>query len=218
VWAIAVGVLLVMGFALRVWLARRMRQQAVRGARLLEEGRCAEALEVFEALRGRGSLGPGAQYLVGIARLMLWQLEAAFVELQRAWNGAQWQPAMRDAVPAALALTCALLGRTSPAAQWLEYARPGAGDGYAGLARAVLACRAGDFASAAGLLEAPATAALTQMPGALREALQAWCRERTTGRRQAVDAVVLFGETGPDTLAKVWPELAAFVLGGQREG
>jgi hypothetical protein len=47
--------------------------------------------------------------------------------------------------------------------------------------------------------------------GALVNALRAWAIERTTGELRHVDRVLLFGETGPQAVEKVWPELAQFV-------
>ena len=79
------------------------------------------------------------------------------------------------------------------------------------LVTAVIAARAGRAMEAFTRLSQPEVKQLGGMPRALADTLRAFLVFQDRGERWPVDRIALFGESGPEQLQKVWPELAAFV-------
>lgn len=173
------------------------------------EGRIVESLATFEAIKQRLNHAAPLFY-VGHAQLLLWRVADAaatfeqFVKRSGALSGV---PGGERLVAPSVALAHALLGNAQAAEVWLEKCP---GPPTARLAELVLACRAGDRATAARLLQQH-DAVLDQLGGthrALCEALTAFVG--VPGGR--VDATRLFRESSVGTLKPVWPELHTFVL------
>jgi hypothetical protein len=183
------------------------------GVDLLARGRYTEALEKFESFCARSTRTAVGPYNVGLAQLMLWRLGAAEEAFAQALKRGKRIPFFKTNAPLLLAVCTALAGRTDTAQRWLDQLTLEARDtGLSGLARAVLACRRGDFSGALPLLDAFEVKQLGGFYLALANALRAWCVAEQTGELRHVDRVALFGETGPEVVRGAWPELTDFVL------
>jgi tetratricopeptide (TPR) repeat protein len=191
------------------------------GNMLMARGRVVAALEKFEAARPlfKNQSQDVLAFNVGLCHLLLWQLEAAEREFQRARSAAQLSADVRPLIPTRLALVAALRGEVGEAHERLEEARTagGEGDPLLVLTEGVLACRRGDWAQARMLLEGPTTHVLGGPLRGLRDALLAWSVERTTGERRYVDPVTVFGEASTDKLREAWPELVSFLVERARQ-
>lgn len=209
-----------------VWLMRKaQRTQKLNneGIQLLNQGRYSQALEKFTALAKLEPKSPIAPFNIGTVQLALWRTGEACAQFEKTWQMLEKPPqrvtvhasppdAVKAVVPQHAALACALHGDVARANEWLSKAIEGPqGTRWAILSRAALACRNGDFATAVRELDHFEVKQIGGGTGALASTLRAWAIERTTGELRHVDRVLLFGETGPETLQKVWPELAAFV-------
>ncbi|MGA9523308.1 MAG: hypothetical protein WBV82_17705 [Myxococcaceae bacterium] len=192
--------------------ARRGANVNNEGIALLSQGRLTEALSRFEAARPALRRNPLIYMNLGVTRLALWQLEEAERELEAARKKRLVTNLSQLVVPQ-LALTKALQGQAASAHKWLEESKSLKNDASAAalLASAVLSCRAGDWTRARATLERQELDALGGSQRGLREALRAWTVEQTSGELRHVDAVSLFGETGPERLRAAWPEFVAFI-------
>ncbi len=200
-------------FAFFVWRARRTNQRNTDGITLLQKGRFLDALKAFEAVRDRNQRAGVGWYNAGIALLGLWRVvdaDASFATAaakdMRLWD-------FRTLLAPQRALTAALLDRrTDVADRLVECASLAVADSaQATLAKAVLAAREGRWPDARAELQRYEVKMLSGPTRGLADALTAWAAEQLTGQLRHVDKVALFGETGPDGLKKVWPELVGFV-------
>jgi hypothetical protein len=212
---ILVGLLVLM----TLYFVPRYRKSArlnSEGNQLLQTGHVVAALEKFEVARSLARSKVVPTFNIGIARLQLWQLDAAERELMSLEERDDLLPWFRSALYSALALVAALDGRLWQAVQRLDEVKvlPGDTPVMAMLASAVIACRTGKEAEARTQLERPEVQKLEGPLRGLREALVAWCQERLTGEHRPVDVIAVFGEASPDKLQKAWPELVAFLLEG----
>ncbi len=209
---VAVLVGLVVALFAVVLPRRRAARLSNEGVALLSQGRILAALEKFEATRPALNKHSIFFYNVGVTRLSLWQLEEAERELEQARRKRLSGDVSPLAIPH-LALAKALQGKAAAAREWLQQAKSLKTDGSATalLATAILACRDQDWSTARATLERPELNSLGGPYRGLHETLRAWCVEQTAGERRHVNAVSLFGETGPDRLRAAWPELVAFV-------
>lgn len=200
-------------FALFFWGAVRRNRETVEGLRLFREGRYVQALALYEKYRKAQPNQPLAAMNTGAARLFLWKLEQALVDLQEAQRllGTQeWE--LRGMLLENLALTQALLGRAGDARLTLNNLPDGKADpSRVGLVEGILLARTGDAAGARLKLGTFAVKQQGGSVGAMGRAVDGLCIETLTGERRHVDRVALFGETGPDELRKAWPELVAYV-------
>lgn len=207
-----VGLLVVVGvgifFGRRAQRGNRTNQE---GIKLLDSGRLVAASEKFElAAQQLGNNAYVARFNLGLARLRLWQLEAAVEALQSAQGRAAKAKNLELPQFLYLALALALLGRTAEARAALEKLQ-GEPDGLQRITRAVLAARAGDFEAAFDEASRHEVKLLGGSFRGLAEAIRAWARLQTKGDRWPVDRIALFGEAGPELLQRAWPELVAFV-------
>jgi hypothetical protein len=176
------------------------------------QGRYSQALEKLETARARNPFSPLGPYNVGVALSLLWRLAPADAALAQAEKGGRHNQFVGRNAPLLRALVAAVAGRTGDALALLDRLHPEAGEtGTAQLARAVLACRRGVFGEALTLVDRFEVRQLGAVQGALGGALRAWALAEETGEVRHVDRLALFGETSPDALRAVWPELVAFV-------
>lgn len=178
--------------------------------RLLQQGRNAQARELFQQYRQQNPKHAFGAIKLGIAHSRLWRLKEALDELQ-----AGKALGAGDLAAVAFeheALVKAVLGDVAGARAALQAVPAGRGDPrYATLIAAVLEVRSGDFAGARSRLGSFDAKQLPGVLGAFVRALEAWSIEALTGELRHVDRVALFGETGPEALRAAWPEFVAFV-------
>lgn len=216
VWvtAVPVGAMVVVFGVLFVVFRRTAKRNAlsVEAVGLMNQGRYSEALAKFEEFRRQSPKHPLSPYNVGVANLALWRVEEAAKDFDAADALAKQQPYLKEAIPPFAAVASALLGKPELAKQWLSRLDPKKGDRpLALLAEGLLACRAGDDAGARATLTRFEVKQLGGFHAALAIAVSAFCLERQSGELKPVDKVALFGETGPERLKALWPELAEFV-------
>lgn len=182
------------------WLSSRARKTIALWKRLNEAqqlGKLAEALEAGIALRRAAGERADVLQRVGSLELMLWKISPARDDLEAAANKGS-QEALGP-----LWVAKALLGEP-----------PGALDtvsSFGALAAAIVSSKKADWVTVGSLLGTFAAKQLPNTLGALARTLEAWSVMERTGEKRHVDPVALFAETGPGELAKVWPELIAFV-------
>lgn len=195
------------------WLARRRYDSTIEALRLFRQGRYVQALAIYEKYRKAQPKQPLAALNCGAARLFLWKLEQALLDLeeaQRLLGSQEWE--LRGMLLENLALTQALLGRAGEARLTLTEIPEGKADpARVGLTEAILLARTGDAAGARAKLSSFEVKQLGGSIGAMSRAVDGFCLETLTGQRRHLDRVALFGETGPDELRKAWPELVAYV-------
>ncbi len=195
------------------WNLRRGHASAVEGLRLFQQGRYVQALAIYEKYRKAHPRQPLSPLNTGAARLFLWKLDQALLDLQEAQRllGTQeWE--LRGMILENLALTQALLGRSAEARLTLSNIPAGKADPpRVGLVEGVLLARTGDAAGARAKLGTFGVKQLGGSIGAMSRAVDGLCIETLTGQQRHIDRVALFGETGPDELRKAWPELIAYV-------
>ncbi|MBL8922563.1 MAG: hypothetical protein JNJ54_27170 [Myxococcaceae bacterium] len=197
-------------FIFLIYRPSRQTRAALEHASLsLQQGRVAEALTHFEALRRQLPTWSVASLRTGYTKLLLWRLLEARDDLEYARR--------RGGTPEIagwLALTLSLLGDTDAARPLLgELSTPKADPRVRPLVEAILATRAGDFATALDRLSGHDVKQLPGTLGALARVLEVWAVQRTKGTGGAVDRVAVYGETGGDGLRRAWPELCAFIDG-----
>jgi hypothetical protein len=151
-----------------------------------------KAAAAFGAAQGLVSARDAAPtYMLGMANLQLWRVREAIECFEAA---ASWGHRS-----GALELARALAGDL----------RASADDSWA-ITELVVACRRGDFTTAASLVAAR-NADRPRGQGKLDvlwDILACWATTRTG----PLDRIGLFGETSPERLRSLWPELVAFVL------
>lgn len=200
-------------FAFFYWLARRRHDSTLEGLRLFRQGRYVQALAIYEKYRKAQPQQPLAALNTGAARLYLWKLEQAAVDLQEAQRllgTREWE--LRGMLFENLALAQALLGRSADARLTLSNLPEARADPTrVGLVEAILLARTGDAAGAHAKLGTFGVKQLGGSIGAMSRAVDGLCIETLTGQRRHIDRVALFGETGPEELRKAWPELVAYV-------
>lgn len=200
-------------FVLFLSWARAANRLSVEGNSFLAQGRFVDAIGMFERAAKLARRSNVIPYYRGIALLCLWRVE----EAERAFAEAAGQRVVAADLTKLLhpsrSLAAALLGREAEARVRLaEAERVGAGStAEVLLARAVLAGRAQRWDEARGLLQRYEVKLLGGPVRGLADALYAWCVEQLTGELRPVDRVGLLGETGPEALERLWPELWAFV-------
>ena len=120
------------------------------GVVLLSQGRYAEALEKFDQFRSARPRNPVGVFNVGAAKLSLWKLESALVDLRASEKlAARKEPTLATLLPEHLALTLALLGDGIGARQSLSALPVGKGDpGRVALAEAIVLARSSEASEA----------------------------------------------------------------------
>lgn len=200
-------------FVLFLSWARAANRLSVEGNSFLSQGRFVDAIAMFERAAKLARRSNVIPYYRGIALMCLWRVEEA--DRSFAESAAQRVVAadLTKLLYPSRSLSAALLGREADARARLGDAeRVGAGTtAEALLARAVMAVRAQRWDEAQGLLQRYEVKLLGGPTRGLADALYAWCVEQLTGDLRPVDRVGLLGETGPEALRKLWPELWAFV-------
>jgi tetratricopeptide (TPR) repeat protein len=212
-WTWGPFVLLFTFFVAYVKLMQRRYAPTQDGARLLDQGRYAQALKSFEEYRSKHPKEAVSPFNTGVVRLSLWRLEKALEDLEaaRRLSGGK-DKRLESLLPEHLAVASALLGREADARRALaEIPQGKAHPGRVGLVEGILSLRGGDASAARARLASFEVKRMGGSLGTLARVLDAFCLERLTGELRHVDKVALFGEGGPDELKAAWPELWAFV-------
>lgn len=207
--SLAVFVVIWVFFYRRVSRGAQINNQ---GLMQLGEGRLSEALKNFETSSRLMRLNPMPRLNVGVALVYLWRLDEAEVALRKAIGGFQGGALRVVALPT-LAFVAAMRGDlkaleqygTDIAAMKLE------GNALWAVSLAIRAARQQNWSALLQTLTLARTRPLGGPARAVADALRAWATEQTTGVRSSVDAVGVFGETGPQALERWWPEFAQFV-------
>lgn len=210
---LGIALLVVCVFAFFLWRARSANDVTLQGVSLLQEGRYAEALTAFRACVKQTPGSAAAHYNVGLAALALWQVAEADAAFEAASKRSMRLFDVRKLLYPAWSLAAALLDRPLDARRHLDEAdkHQAQHTALARLALAVLGARSRDWVATRAALEVYAVKMLSGSSRGLADALHAWALEQLTGERRYVDRLGLYGETGPDVLKAVWPELVAFV-------
>ena len=193
---------------------RRAASEAMAGVAQLTRGSYSQALATFDRTMPRLPRSNALPFNRGLALLALWRVAEADQAFARAaaLKGLGNADLTLLLVPLR-ALASALLGRTDAARAHLAEADrldPSPSPQHT-LARLVLAARTGAWEQVQALSQ---RFELTQLGGVgrgLTDALRAWTAEQLEGRRPALDATPLLGETGVAAVRATWPELADFV-------
>jgi hypothetical protein len=189
-----------------------------RGITLLSEGRLTEAIASFEvARRAIGALNPLPPYNIALANLWLWKLDEARNGLESASKAMLGRPLRQMAVPPLLLI--AAVQNDAPRAAALEQEVKTLQLDRApvvAIARAAFFARTGEWKRVLDTLTLERTRPLGGPARALADAIRSWATVEVGGARFGVDAVGVFGETGPTALAKWWPELARFIESAAR--
>lgn len=213
-WAPLVFVVVfVLVLAVFVAKARRGLGDNNQASVLLDEGRVLEALALFEKA-GKSLRNPLPLVNVARSQLLLWRVHAAAQTLdvfeqrmKRPLNGFP----QGERVGAQIGvLVYALLGKTADTQRAMALAEATT---TGRLASVVVAARAGDYSTAAALLEQHAVV-LDQLGGSLRafaEVLAAFVASKTGARAREVPVLRMFRESSPEQLKDVWPELHDFI-------
>jgi tetratricopeptide (TPR) repeat protein len=202
-------------FVFIVLRSRRANTDALDGIALLNQGRFSEALAAFQRGLTRFPQSNALVFNTGVALVSLWRVAEADAAFAKAagMKLARLSFDVTSMLEPQRALVAALQGQTEEATAHLQAseALKLGRSAHVLLARAILTVRAGAFAEARQQLAVYEIRLLGGPTRGLADALSAWCLEQTTGERRHVDRLGLFGEAGPDTLRRFWPELADFV-------
>ncbi|MEW5737901.1 MAG: hypothetical protein AB1938_03190 [Myxococcota bacterium] len=200
-------------FVLFFTWARAANRLSVEGNSLLAQGRFVEAIAMFERAAKLARRSNVVPYYRGIALMCLWRVAEAEASFEEAAAQRVVAADLTKLLFPSRSLSAALLGREDVARSRLEHVEElGAGStADALLARAVLAVRARQWGEARELLQRYEVKLLGGPMRGLADALYAWCVEQMSGELRPVDRVGLLGETGPEALEKLWPELMDFV-------
>lgn len=193
----------------------RVNRVSIEGVTLMNQGRFLDALGTFErgqTLAPRSHLFP---FNRGVVLVSLWRIAEADTAFAKAasMKFANLGLNLERLVTPQRALVAALQGKLDEArthlarAEQLSLTR----SAHLTIANAIIALRAGDAAKARALLAGYEVKMLGGPMRGLSDALSAWCVERLTGERRPIDKVALFGESGPEGLRLVWPEVITFV-------
>jgi len=189
-----------------------------RGITLLSEGRLTEAIASFElARRSMGSLSPLPPYNIALANLWLWKLDEARNGLDSSSKMTLGKPLRQMAVPPLILI--AAVQNDAPRAAALEQEVKTLQLDRApvvAIARAAFFARAGEWKRVLDTLTLERTRPLGGPARALADSIREWATAELGGARHGVDAIGVFGETGPTALAKWWPELARFIESAAR--
>ena len=183
------------------------------GVRFLNQGRYVQALELFEQYRRSRPIDPVGSFYAGAARLQLWRLDEARVDLERTKQvGGQASPHLAELLPEFLSILYALLGRAEDARRVMAESPIATRDpGRVALVQAILLAREREWQRARQELARMEVKQLSGSLGALSRTLDAFCVERLTGELRHVDRIALYGEAGADQLRLYWPEFVDFV-------
>jgi len=212
-WTWGPFALLFVGYFAYVKLMQRRSARTQDGARLLDHGRYAQALEIFDAYRRKYPRDAVSPFNTGVVRLSLWRLAPALddFEAARRLSGGK-DERLESLLPEHLAVAYALFGQETEARRALSESPKGkAHPGRVGLVEGILSLRGGDASAARVRLASLEVRRMGGSLGTLARVLDAFCVEHLTGELRHVDKVALFGEAGPDELKAAWPELWAFV-------
>jgi tetratricopeptide (TPR) repeat protein len=198
--------------------ARAANRLSVEGNSLLAQGRFVEAIAMFERAAKLARRSNVLPYYRGVALLCLWRVAEAEASFAEAASQRLATADLTKLLFPSRSLTAALLGKDDLARERLaEAERIGAGaTAEALLARAVLAVRARRWSDARELLQRYEVKLLGGPMRGLADALYAWCVEQSSGELRPVDRVGLFGEAGPESLKRLWPDFTDFVARAPR--
>jgi hypothetical protein len=210
---IAVFVIPVVAFV--VWTVRRGQQGARlnnRAIALLAEGRLVDAVAAFTEAERLISRSPLPGYNIGCASIWLWRLDEARPRIEKATRGLAGGPIRIMAVPQLCFIAAVANDRARADALMKEVERfqlmkaP-----LVNVSRAVWAARSQRWAEVLNELEFGRVRALGGPARAFSDALRGWAMVQTGQPEPLLDAVGVFGETGPDALKKWWPEFAEYI-------
>lgn len=209
-WSISVVLFVALITWIR-WQQRRFRA-GHEGVKLMHEGRHLQALAVFQRDRENAPQDPAPTLNCGLVQLVLWRLDAARKDLDRAKSLKGAGEGMVAVLWAEhYPLLCALQGRADEGFRILEQAPKEAAASRIKLSQGALLVRRGEWEAARGCLNSLEAKQLGGLMGALARTLDAMCIEQLTGELRHVDRIGLFGEASPDELRKNWPEFVQFV-------
>lgn len=189
---------------------QRNLKTANEGVALIQQGRHAEALALYEQLEKRWVRVATVRNNRSHALLGLWRIDEAHALqsaiLERPLAG---ERTLHFLTRPEFALTCALMGDAEPAR---EIIRTSASTPVLLLASAVLSIRDGRFEEVDSLLGGREIVNLSGYHRALADALLDWSRLETGKRTSPTDhRNRLFGADGAGTLPPHWPELLATI-------
>ena len=194
---------------------RRANAASIEGIAFMNQGRFMEALTSFErgqAISPRSHLFP---FNRGVVLVSLWRVHEADTAFAKAasMKVANLGFNLERMVVPQRALVAALQGKLDEARTHIARAEQLAltRSAHLTIANAIIALREGDAAKARALLAGYEVKMLGGPMRGLADALSAWCVDQLTGERRPIDKVALFGESGPEGLRSVWPEVITFV-------
>lgn len=198
--------------AWRLWSVQRGAHTNNRGLTLLGEGRLTEAIALFEEARRIMGRNPLPRFNLGVANLWLWRLADAETLIDSSTKTLQGRPLRLLALPMLQFISAVKNERARFEERTAELAKLNNDRSpMSAMARAVFAARAGDWAGVSKELSLERTRPLGGPSRSVADALRGWANVQRGGRAPAIDAVGVFGETGPTAVAAWWPEFAKFV-------
>lgn len=197
-------------FLLLRWM-RALNATVIEGSRFLFAGRYSQALERFTVALKKAPNNLPVKNNLALAQLSLWRVAQARDLLQQIAKKPKALGGLLLGTESTHAMTLALLGEVALAKEWLAIESTAPVEGQVALTRAIIDCREGRFAEALVHLQSFSVRHLGGFSAGLAQALTAWALENTSGRSRPVDRLLLFGESSPDGLTSIWPQLAEAV-------
>jgi enoyl-CoA hydratase/carnithine racemase len=171
-----------------------------------------EAIALFEQAGRAMGRNPLPRFNVGGACLWLWRLDEAETALDAASRMLQGRPLRVIAAPLLMLISALKNEPARVQERAAELARLQLERGaVAAMARAVMAARAGSWAEVQRELSLERMRPLGGPARAMADALRAWAITEAGGACPPIDAVGVFGETGPAAVARWWPAFAEFL-------
>ncbi len=205
-----VAVFAVIFIALAGWM-RRLNATVIEGGRFLFSGRYSQALERFTAALKTAPNNAAVKNNIALSQLYLWRVAQARDTLQLVSKNPKKLSGLLLGTESTHAMVLALLGEIGVAKEWLAIESSAPVEGQVALTHAIIDCREGRFEQALVHLQSFAVRHLGGFNAGLAQALTAWALENTAGRSRPIDRLLLFGESSPDGLSLIWPQLAQAV-------
>lgn len=204
---VAVGVVV-----LSLRRSQRGAHQNNRGITLMSEGRLVEAIAAFEAASKDMGINPLPPFNIAMARLWLWKLEESRAGLEKATTTVRGRPLRQMATPALLFIAAMQNDRAKAVVLEKEVDALQLGrSAVVAMGRAVFHAREGRWKEVLDDLSLERTRPLGGPARAVADALRGWALVELGGTCPPLDAVGVFGETGPSAIRQWWPQFADFL-------
>ncbi len=205
-------VVVVGGVVLRLRAVQQGAHLNNRGLTLLSEGRLTEAIALFGQAQRTMWPNPLPRFNLGSAYVWLWRLDEAELALDAATRTLQGRPLRMIAAPLLMLISALKNEPDRVQARALEVEGLGLDrSAVRAMALGVMAAREGRWADVHRELSLERTRPLGGPARALADALRAWATTQSSGACPPIDAVGVFGETGPAAVARWWPAFAEFL-------